>query len=376
MTVGPAATRAAADDADATERHFTAGSCRLRVLGGTGDATAIAGQLGARQADPGLPPDVTIAVRPLARGPRRLFGTGEYAAVDEGLVLLRGDGKRPVEVLVPFDRLGQQPTLVASPGSAPLPLLVSIVNATALSKGVLPLHAAAFDLDGLGVLVTGWSRSGKTETLLAFRPHGGHYVGDEWVYVHPDGTLTGLQEPMRVWTWHLRELDGATPTLPLGTRISLALLDRAAAAGGPDITRRLPDKVRRFRHLLSEQRNVRLPPQQLLPVLDRTQLDVIVLTESHDDPDITVTPISSSLVADRLAPMLPVERAPLATAYQVYRYAFPDRRSQLLDEAETLERRLLTDRLVDRPALLVRHPYPFHFDAMADALLPWLERFR
>jgi hypothetical protein len=355
-----------------TRAHrLTAGPCVLAVDGGGRDLEAITRQLGGEPAAPGDGHHLAVSIGPLPPGPRRLIGTGTYAAVDEGLVLLRGGGKRPVEVLVPFEQLGSRPTLRATPGSAPLPLLVEIVNLTALGTGVLPLHAAAFDLDGLGVLVTGWSRSGKTETLLAFGGRGAAYVGDEWVYLHEDGHLTGLPEPMRVWSWHLAEL-GATASLPPRTRAKLALLDRVTE-GGPGLDRRLPAAARKVRHLLREQRNVRLPPAELLPVVDRTHLDVLVLTESHDQPEITVEEVRPADVAARIAAMLPVERAGLLTAYQAFRYAFPDRRSALLESAERREAALLAERLDGVMTLLVRHPYPFRFEAMADVLTPWLE---
>jgi hypothetical protein len=353
-----------------------AGPCRLRVAGDDDGRTAaaIAAQVGGRPVEvAGGRPDLTLEIGSLPPGPRRLFGTGEYAASDEHFLLLRGAGKRAVEVALPFDALGHRPTLRCAPGSVPVPLLVPVLNVTALASGVVPMHAAAFDLDGLGVLVTGWSRSGKTETLLAFGDRGARYVGDEWVYLHPDGTLTGLEEPMRVWSWHLRQLDGRAPRLPLSTRASFAVLDRAteATAGRP-----LPGKVRRLRHLLSEQRNVRIPPQRLLPVTDRTALDVVILTESHDQAEITVEPIDPMDVARRMATMLPVERAPLLAAYQAFRYAFPGRRSDLLDSAEERERDLLPRALGGIPALLVRHPYPFSFAAMADTLAPRLDELR
>jgi hypothetical protein len=353
-----------------------AGPCRLRIAGDDDGRTAdaIARQVGGRPVGgTGDRPDLTLQIGPLPRGPRRLFGTGEYAATDEHFLLLRGAGKQPVEVTLPFDTLGDRPTLRVAPGSAPVPLLVPVLNVTALANGVVPMHAAAFDLDGLGVLVTGWSRSGKTETLLAFGDRGARYIGDEWVYLHPDGMLTGLPEPMRVWSWHLRQLDGRAPALPLSTRASFAVLDRATEATA---ARPLPGKARRLRHLLSEQRNVRIAPDRLLPVIDRTELDVVILTESHDDDAITVEPIDPLDVARRMAAMLPVERAPLLTAYQAFRYAFPDRRSDLLDRAEERERELLPRALGGIPALQVRHPYPFSFPAMADALAPWLDELR
>jgi hypothetical protein len=367
--------RASGTHGTGTEVWLQAGPCTLRVTGdGAGDAPVIARQLGARRLPhpaPGTTPDVTVDVAPLDDRPRPLIGAREYAIDDGGLVVLRGPGKRPIELLVPFDDLGASPTLRCPPGSAPLPLLVAVLNVSALAAGVLPVHAAAFDLDGRGVLVTGWSKSGKTETLLAFASRGARYVGDEWVYLHGDGSMTGLPEPMRVWSWHLDQLGDHRPKLPTATRTKLAVLD-AATAGGGSLDRRLPGTLRRLRHLLADQRNVRVSPDTLLPRTGPVPLDVIVLTESHERGGIAVEEVDSADVAARVATMLPGERAGLLDAYRAFRYGLPERRSTLLDGAEERERELLAERLAGRPALRVRHPYPFRFDELAATLGPWL----
>ena len=92
-------------------------------------------------------------------------------------------------------------------GLQAVPLLIPIVNFAALSKGVIPLHASAFAYNDVGILVTGWAKGGKTETLLAFTSKGAEYIGDEWVYLSKDGRyMYGIPEPIRVWDWHLRYL--------------------------------------------------------------------------------------------------------------------------------------------------------------------------
>jgi hypothetical protein len=353
--------------------YLDVGPCRIELCGAVDEriVRTVARQVGGRPAAGAGDVDLVLEFGLLPAGPRRLLGTEEYAVTDMGLILLRGAGKQPVEVLVPFDEFGDERRLRCTPSSVPVPLLVPLMNLAALSRGLLPLHAAAFDLAGRGVLVTGWSRSGKTETLLAMAARGARYVGDEWVYVHGDGRLTGLPEPMRIWSWHLRELGVRRPALPLRQRATLAVLDRVT--GGEAQHRHGAAHLRRLRHLLREQRNVRVPPHELLDVVGSTPLDLVILTESHEDPDITVRQVPAELVRDRIAPMLPVERAPLLSAYQAFRYAFPDRRSALLESAEHREAALLAERLDGVTTLLVRHPYPFRFEAMADVLTPWLE---
>ena len=64
---------------------------------------------------------------------------------------------------------------------------MAILNFTLLSKDCVPLHASAFTHQGKGILLTGWSKGGKTEALLAFAQHGARYVGDEWIILSGDG---------------------------------------------------------------------------------------------------------------------------------------------------------------------------------------------
>ena len=47
------------------------------------------------------------------------------------------------------------------------------------------LHAASFVHRGHGVLVTGWQKGGKTETLLPFTPPPARLVADEWTDPRP-----------------------------------------------------------------------------------------------------------------------------------------------------------------------------------------------
>ena len=59
----------------------------------------------------------------------------------------------------------------------------------------------------------------------------------------------------------------------------------------------------------------------------------------------------------------------LWTAYLKWRYAFPDRPNPILEALEASLSDGLGTALADRPAVVLRHPYPPHIPALADALL-------
>ncbi|MGH8938613.1 MAG: hypothetical protein ACRDV2_04605, partial [Actinomycetes bacterium] len=241
---------------------------------------------------------------------------------------------------------------------------------TALTKGVLPLHASAFVLRGRGVLATGWAKGGKTEALLAFAAKGGRYVGDEWVYLTPDGRMYGVAEPIRLWQWHLRQLP-LWATLPWRSRLRLSGL-ASAARGTVRLADRLPagssvgSVLRRAEPVIRRQAFLQVPPRTLFgadPVAG-AGLHTVLLVTSHDRDDVTVDRIPGEVVAGRMRASLAEEREPFLAHYRQFRFAFPDRSSPTVEQAAELEARLLDRVFADREAHHVRHPYPFAIDAL------------
>ncbi|MDP9482177.1 MAG: hypothetical protein M3P84_03020, partial [Chloroflexota bacterium] len=161
------------------------GAVGVRLIGATdADVAAVRRQLGPIERSFDRPPDIEIAYveRIQPDGAVRAIGRNDAAFDETTMVILRGRFKAPVRVAIPLDQVGGPCRIVAERGVGPIPLLVPIVNITALGRGLLPIHASAFVHDGLGVLVTGWAKGGKSEVLLAFAARGAAYVGDEWVY--------------------------------------------------------------------------------------------------------------------------------------------------------------------------------------------------
>ena len=63
------------------------------------------------------------------------------------------------------------------------------------------------------------------------------------------------------------------------------------------------------------------------------------------------------------------ERSPLLAHYRQFRFAFPDRSCDLLEQAGAMEAELLSNLFDRRPAMKVTHPYPCDIAALGDAVL-------
>ena len=216
----------AASPVAAAVDHLLPGLARVRLVDPTeGDAAAVARQLGPTRAPVEGGADLTIRFvdRLPVSSPLRLLRSPRRRVHRRGVPRAAGQaqGQRSA-VLVPLERVGQPCEIVCEHGAPAVPLLIPILNLTVLAGGALPLHAAAFLHEGVGAVVTGWSKGGKTEALLSFVDRGATYIGDEWVYLSGDGrTATGIPEPIRVWDSHLQTVPHHWHDLPLGSRARL-----------------------------------------------------------------------------------------------------------------------------------------------------------
>ena len=152
------------------------GVVRVRVQDAEpADAAKVARQLGLPAAEPAGPADLTIRFVDVAtRRPLTYVGVARHRLQPRRVLRAREPGRQ--------DRTDPDPVATSTSGREivcersvdAVPHLLSLVNLVALSKDVLPLHASAFSVGGLNVLVTGWSKGGKTES-----PAGRH--GTRWL---------------------------------------------------------------------------------------------------------------------------------------------------------------------------------------------------
>ncbi len=367
-----------AHDADSYVDFDLHGLVRVRLLNPeAGDEQIIARQLGPLHSTTDGTPDITVRFVDELRvdEPIVYVSWDETGFAGEEFYLLRGRAGARARTVIPFDRIGSRVDIVTERGVGVVPHLLAIVNLTALSKGVLPLHATAFSYGEHGVLVTGWAKGGKTETLLAFAQLGARYIGDEWIYITPEGNMFGVPEPIRLWRWHVEQLPLVKQGLTRLQRLRLGGLAKASAAAEA-VAGVLPDRnglasvLRRGAPIVRRQAYTHVTPAELFGGVDPSRsFDLVVLATSHDADTVELDEVKGEAIAARMRASLLDEREALLAHYRQFLYAFPERRSDLIDSAGERESELLDAALSGRTAYHLRHPYPFELNTLVAPLM-------
>ena len=357
----------------------------IRLLEATpADAAVVRRQVGPIEGKLDREPDITIRfVDTLPTTSRlRYLGVDDAAYDDDAFLVLRSKHKLRAKVQIPFERIGQRCDIVCERGLPAVPLLIPILNLTALNNGALPMHASAFLFGGKGILVTGWAKGGKTETLLAFMANGAQYVGDEWIYVSGDGNrMYGIPEPIRLWNWQLENMPQFRARVGLGDRArlrALSLVTRGMdwlSSPGSRPRSGISRLMGRMSPLLKRQLYVQMPPEKLFSHEVDSQgarLDKVFFVASHASPEITVEPMEANEIARRMVFSLQEERVDFLSQYLKFRFAFPGLRNELIEQAEECQREALERVLARKDAYSVYHPYPVSIPALYDAIDPVL----
>jgi hypothetical protein len=347
----------------------------IRLLDPTvGDIAKVQRQLGPLQATLDRDPDITIRFVDRATTKTVTYaGLNEGGFNEDGFFVLQGRDGVVAKVLLPFEQIGHDLHISCERAMPMVPDLLAIINLIALTKGVLPLHASAFSIEGTGVLITGWAKAGKTETLLGCMNQGARYIGDEWVYLTPDGSMLGLPEPIRLWAWHLEQFPEILQARRRRDRMRLSVWNRAALSAGR-LSRMFPGAglLRKGTPVITRQAYLQVPPEELFgagAMQLQGPLDVVVLVLNHDSPEIVSQPVTPTEIAGRMAASLATERAQFMEHYEQFRYAFPDRVSDVVEHAHETESALLRRVLEGRPATKVLHPYPCDITELGNAVM-------
>jgi hypothetical protein len=343
------------------------------------DVAAVSAQIGLAQGTLSREPAITIRfVRDIpTTGVLRYVEPREVGFTDDAFLLLtRRSGGKP-EAQIPLEAVGGVFGMVCRSGLGAVPLLRPLLDLTMLGKGVAAVHAAAFSYNGKGTMIAGWAGGAKTTTLLAFMANGADFIADDRVYLNPDGNLLfGLPEPISLRARHLNEVPQYRQLVDRRTRTrlrTLSLLGRLAGSiadrGGQSGARRFADRVVDF----AEDANAAVPPNRLFERRrPGAELAAAFLSIPHEIDDLYVEPVDADWLADRLAFALRSERQRLLARYFAFRFAFPERTSELIEDANEIERELLSHVLRGTATYALFHPSPASPQALFEAVAPIL----
>jgi dolichol-phosphate mannosyltransferase len=154
--------------------------------------------------------DVDIAVRVGDVGhrrPRRRAALTEYAKAstlryEEHLgrfgANFRVELGEPTNIIV-------GPLLARSPHVVYTNVIEALLRFVMVSRGRMLLHSACVSLDGVGVMLSALTDTGKTATVLRLlRDHGGLFLSDDMTVIDPHGNATCFPKPLTISAHTLR----------------------------------------------------------------------------------------------------------------------------------------------------------------------------
>lgn len=339
------------------------------------NVTAVNAQIGSPSPRGLRRPDIVVRyVDRLSAEPLRYVDLGKTASSGAQFIVFP-EGEAKGKVIIPFEQIGNECEILCERSVGWIPLLIPIINLTALKKyGFVPVHASAFAHEGTGVLVTGWVKSGKSEALLAFSQHGATYIGGEWVLLSPDGkAMYGLPGTFRMWDWQCRELRCLRPAGGnVGIFRLIRLLDLGQKAMPEALLRLGPLKLlREGMPALRRQLNFRVEPKEVFG--DRCDTlpghpDKIFVGMVHSDQRVLIEPADTTTVADQLLSAVEFELTSLVSHYRAFKFAFPRMRNELLEKVHDVLRDALQDALATKEIYMLYHPHPVSFDDLYQAM--------
>lgn len=343
---------------------------------------ALTRQLGHFRAGLDREADITVRFTPEITPPDlKYLGLDGAGFTDEAFFVF--DNRAGViSAQIPFDTIGYHTEILCRQQRSTIPFLFEVIRLTLMRKNWIPLHASAFLYNGIGILAMGWTKGGKTETLLSFGNQGAHYVGDEWVIVSGDGCeMFGLPVPVTIWEWQFEHVPNLLPEINFQQRLffkGIHLLEsthKMMAHGR--LKRTLPvEMLGEGMPLIKRRLRIKAKPQEIFGERchqSKASLDKLFLMVGHQDASIRVKPCDGAMLAQCMVHSNVAEQMHLFETYKAFRFAFPERGNPLMEEFEVRQLSLLQKAFTDKEAYQVLHPYPVSFQELFDHMQPYCQ---
>ena len=259
-------------------------------------------------------------------------------------------------------------------------LLRTVMQLELLDRSAVALHAAAVERHGDGLVVAGWSETGKTETALAFMEEGARFLSDKWVVLGDDSVLRTFPITVGVRRWVLDYLPRLRASLTRAARAQFAAAGVADRLTGPLRRARAGGRIAGLASSGAE-RAVRLADRAALTPSDliaaygqqdawqpSAGLGRLVFLTTVPGREVEVREVDPDRIAARLSQSAAFERRRLFELYQRARFALPEHRGLDMAAAIERERRFLVDALDGIELLEARAPFPTDPRRVADAV--------
>ena len=97
------------------------------------------------------------------------------------------------------------PLLAGSPHVVYTNVIEALLRFVMISRGSMLLHSACISLDGVGVMLSALTDTGKTATVLRLlRDHGGYFLSDDMTVIDPHGNAVCFPKPLTISSHTLR----------------------------------------------------------------------------------------------------------------------------------------------------------------------------
>ncbi len=132
------------------------------------------------------------------------------------------------------------PLLACSPHVVYTNVIEALLRFVLVSQGRILLHSATLELDGVGVMLTARTDTGKTGTILRLlRERSGRFLSDDMTIVEPDGLAFCYPKPLTISAHTLRAVN--QDALPRREHLKLAVQSRVHSKSGRSVGSRLAD---------------------------------------------------------------------------------------------------------------------------------------
>lgn len=232
-------------------------------------------------------------------------------------------------------------------------------------RGAVAVHSAAVGVDGRGVLVAGWSESGKTETALALVERGASFVSDKWTVVADDGTAAAFPITVGIRGWVLPHLPRLRDALGPAARARFAAASvlRRATPGGDTVDRAvaMADRVALSPSAIRRAYGDAGAPWQV-------PLGAVAVLTTVPGQMVRARPADPEWAAERLARTADFERRGLFELHDRACWALPDRERGVRERLREHERAFLRAALERTRVIEVQAPFPTDPRPVADAI--------